>query len=400
MRSARVEEGDSRTTIASSGSTSRRAPWTVEAFSGSVISRSPGTGVRLRRRAARLGDRLDQRRQGEADVGDDRVAHRRPHRLVGVGGDRDQAGALGQQRPGDVRVVGEDRAADDEDQVVALERLADRADRRRQDAAEVRVVLGEAEADAAGRGRGPDREALALGEGDGAAPSRRRCRCRGRRRGPGCAAASSSAASAATAAGSATARPVTLRVIAWRASAASSSTLPVVHRQGDEDRAARRQPGEVGAVGERQRHVLGARRLVAPLDQRVRHPGRVAVGEVGLQGDLGARLLARGDQQRRVVGLGVEDRPHRVADPGRGVQVDDGGAAGGLGEAVGHPDHDRLLQAEHVAEVGREVGQHRQLGRAGVAEDRRHPLLAEEVERGLADGRHRRQPIRYRSDFG
>ena len=57
--------------------------------------------------------------------------------------------ALGQQRAGDVRVVGEDRAADDEDQVVALEGLPDRADRRRQHAAEVRVVLGEAEAAAA-----------------------------------------------------------------------------------------------------------------------------------------------------------------------------------------------------------------------------------------------------------
>ncbi len=170
--------------------------------------------------------------------------------------------------------------------------------------------------------------------------------------------------------------------------------LPVVHRQADEDRAARREAGEVGAVGERQRHVLGPRRLVAPLDQRVRHAGRVAVGEVGLQGDLGARLLARGDQQRRVVGLRVEDRPHRVAHPRRGVEVDDGGAAARLGEAVGHPDHDRLLQPEHVTEVAREVTQHRQLGRARVAEHRRHPLLPEQLERRLAHGRHRRHVTR------
>ncbi len=144
----------------------------------------------------------------------------------------------------------------------------------------------------------------------------------------------------------------------------------------------------MGAVGEGERHVLGARRLVGPLDQRVRHPDRVAVGQVGLQGDLRPRLLAGRDQQRRVVGLGVEDRPHRVADPGRGVEVGHRGAARGLGVAVGHPDHDRLLQAEHVAEVGGEVGQHRQLGRAGVAEHRRHPVGAEEVEAGLADRRH------------
>ena len=145
-------------------------------------------------------------------------------------------------------------------------------------------------------------------------------------------------------------------------------------------------------MGERQRHVLGPRRLVGPLDQRVRHPGRVAVGQVGLQGDLRPRLLAGGDQQRRVVGLGVEDRPHRVADPGRGVQVDDGGLARGLGVAVGHPDHDRLLQAEHVAEVRGEVGEHRQLGRARVAEHRRHPVGAEEVEGRVADRGHRREP--------
>jgi len=167
---------------------------------------------------------------------------------------------------------------------------------------------------------------------------------------------------------------------------------PVVHRQGDEDGAARRQPGEVGAVGERQRHVLGAGRLVAPLDQRVRHPGRVAVGEVRLQGDLGARLLARGDQQRRVVGLRVEDRPHRVADAGRGVEVGDRGAAGGLGVAVGHPDHDRLVQAEHETEIAGEVGEHRQLGGARIAEDSRHPLGTEEVEAGVTHGRHAGDP--------
>ena len=146
-------------------------------------------------------------------------------------------------------------------------------------------------------------------------------------------------------------------------------------------------------MGEGQRHVLGPRRLVGPLDQRVRHPRRVAVGQVGLQGDLRPRLLAGGDQQRRVVGLGVEDRPHRVADARRGMEVDDGGLAGGLGEAVGHPDHDRLLQTEHVAEVRRVVGEHRQLGRAGVAEHRRHPVGAEEVERRVADRRHRWNPI-------
>ena len=53
---------------------------------------------------------------------------------------------------------------------MALERLPDRADRRRQHAAEVGVALGEAEAVAAGRRRGPDRQPLALGEGDAEVP--------------------------------------------------------------------------------------------------------------------------------------------------------------------------------------------------------------------------------------
>ena len=108
-----------------------------------------GLGQRLARVAVGLADRLEQALEREPDVGDDRVAHRRARRLVGVVGDRDQRGALGQQRARDVRVVREDRGADDEDQVVAGERLGDRADRRRQHAAEVRVALGEADPPAA-----------------------------------------------------------------------------------------------------------------------------------------------------------------------------------------------------------------------------------------------------------
>jgi len=77
-----------------------------------------------------------------------------------------------------------------------------------------------------------------------------------------------------------------------------------------------------------------------------------------------------------------------VAHAGRGVQVDVRDFAARLGEAVGHPDGDGLLQPEHVAEVLGERAEHRQLGRAGVAEDRRHPVLAEQLERRVAHGRH------------
>ena len=127
-------------------------------------------------------------------------------------------------------------------------------------------------------------------------------------------------------------------------------------------------------------HVLGARRLVAPLDVGLRSDGGVAVGQVGLDRDLRTDLLAGGDDQRRLVGLGVEDPAHRVADARGGVEVDVGGTAAGLREPVGHPHHHQLLQAEDVGEVVGEVGQHRQLGRAGIAEDRRHPVGAEQLE--------------------
>ena len=168
--------------------------------------------------------------------------------------------------------------------------------------------------------------------------------------------------------------------------------LPVVHRKRDEGRAARRDRRRVDPVSQRQRNVLGSRGLVAPLHEGVHDAGRVAVGQVGVHRHLGADLLARGDEQRRLVRLRVEERPHRVAHPGRGVQVDVGDPARGLGVPVGHPDHNGLLQPEHVAKVVGELRQHRQLGRAGVAEDRRHPVLAKELEGRLADGGHARDP--------
>ena len=138
-----------------------------------VASSSPavGSGSGSRRaRAVDSAERGEQRLERELDVGDDRVAHRRARRLVGVARDRDELGALGKQRAGDVRVVGEDRGADDEHEVVAGERLGDRADRRRQDAVEVRVALGEADPPAAGRRDAQTGSRAALGERDGGVP--------------------------------------------------------------------------------------------------------------------------------------------------------------------------------------------------------------------------------------
>ena len=123
---------------------------------------------------------------------------------------------------------------------------------------------------------------------------------------------------------------------------------------------------------------------MAPLHIRLRGEHRIAVREVRLHRDLGAHLLAGGDQQRRVIGLRIQDPADRVAHAGGRVQVDVRDISAGLRETVGHPDDDELLQAEDVAEVIGEPREHRQLGRAWVAEDRRDPASAEQLEGRVA----------------
>ena len=126
------------------------------------------------------------------------------------------------------------------------------------------------------------------------------------------------------------------------------------------------------------RDVLGTRRLVRPFDVRLGGQGGIPVRQVGLDRDLRAGLLPRGDHERRLVRLCVEDPTHGIAHPRGRVQVDVGRPPRGLREAVGHPHHNELLQAQHIREVLRKAGEHGQLGRPRVAEDRRHPVSAEQ----------------------
>src|SRR5580692_8437434 len=58
-----------------------------------------------------------------------------------------------------------------------------------------------------------------------------------------------------------------------------------------------------------------------------------------------------------------------------------------LCEAIGHGDYDGFLQAEHIAEVGRTIAEHGQLGRTGIAEHRAQSKFAQQCERGLTYGR-------------
>jgi hypothetical protein len=103
-------------------------------------------------------------------------------------------------------------------------------------------------------------------------------------------------------------------------------------------------------------------------------------------------LLAGRDDQRGLGVVGVDDRRHRVAHPGRRVEVDQGRPVARQGVAHGHVHHARLVQAEDVAEVGREVFKEQLLGGAGVAEHRRHPDGAEELEAAVDHGRHGSPP--------
>ena len=68
------------------------------------------------------------------------------------------------------------------------------------------------------------------------------------------------------------------------------------------------------------------------------------------------------------------------------MQVDKTGVAGGLGVAVGHADHGRFLQTQHVVDIVRPVAQERQFGRAGIAEYFLDAECAQQIERSVLDG--------------
>ena len=207
----------------SSGKTSASAA--IAAAGLHRVARLGRLGQRLRRRRLALGgvDRGEQRLERELDVGDDRVAHRRPRGLVGIARDRHQRGALGQQRPGDVRVVGEDRGAGDEDQVVTGERLGD-AGRRRAGARPGSARGPRGSRPGRRRWRAPTTPAAAPSRpARPRRPSRRSRRCPRRRRRRGSPPPSAAARAPRTSAGSAPARPSTVRVVWWRTASSSTS---------------------------------------------------------------------------------------------------------------------------------------------------------------------------------
>ena len=281
-------------------------------------------------------------------------------------------------------VVPEHRRPRDHDEVVALELLADGGDRHAERPAEARVVGGEgdpADLDSQQRrGLEPLRQrhagVPAAVEVDVGAEDQQRVRGpveafgelgdRLRRRG---------GAGGELASGG-------------RGGVGGGLGVPVVERHRDEDRPGRGAGGEVHRAGERRRDHRRRRRFEAALDQRFRQGRRVDVGQLPLQGHQGPRLLAAEDDQRRAGELRVDQRAHRLADAGRGVEADEDRPAGRLRIGVGHRHAGALLQREDVTEVLRELVEEGELVGAGIAEDGRHPERAEDLVGGVMDGWH------------
>ena len=353
----------------------------------------PDRRSRRRERAFRRRRPREQGAHPVAHAGDDRGAGRRPRRVRRVLGELDQRRALGHRGVALHRTLGverEHRGTEHQDEVVLAQRRPDAVVRGREEAAEEPVALGEP---AARRHRGDVHPGgVPLGEGDDVVEGAVTVHLaaddeRGRAR-----------------------RGQAVRDVGERVGVArhrgddavgghvAGGPVPVVDRHRHEHRPARRRGRHVDRAGQGGRHVGGPGRLAGELHVGLAELGRALGEQERLPHQQRPRLLARDDHQGRAVAEGGEDVPQPVAHPGRRVQVHQTRTAGGLREPVGHGDRHRLLQREGVAEVVREVPEHRQLRGARVPEDRRDAVLAQHRERGLPDRGHgssTRSPARY-----
>ena len=96
----------------------------------------------------------------------------------------------------------------------------------------------------------------------------------------------------------------------------------------------------------------GCSDLVHPFRNRTSEAGQVA-GQQRVGDDVAIVLLARGNDERREVGLRVRQRTDGIAHTGGRVQVDERGRAGRHRVALGHANDGRLLQREHVVQIVR-----------------------------------------------
>jgi len=107
-------------------------------------------------------------------------------------------------------------------------------------------------------------------------------------------------------------------------------------------------------------------------------------GEERLEREMAAVLLAHDHDDRGAVHSRGRQRGDRVAQAGGRVQERERRRAGADRQAGGHP-HDRaLVEAKDEAQVAGQTGEERDLGRAGVREDRGEAALAQDAERRVA----------------
>ena len=195
-------------------------------------------------------------------------------------------------------------------------------------------------------------------------------------------AAAMSSASSATAAGSAprarTTRPGAARGSAGLASADQSS-MGTITRAGPLAVAASWWARAI-APGD----VLRANGLVDPHRVLAREPAQLA-REERLGREVAAVLLADDDDEGRAVDACGGQRADGVPEPRGRVQDRERGLAAPDRPARRHAHHGALVEPEHEAEVAREVGEERDLRRPWIREQRGQPVLAEDVERRVAD---------------
>ena len=299
----------------------------------------------------------------------------------------------GQQRAGDVGVVGEHRGADHQDEVGVL-RASPRPGRS---PAAGRPGSGDAPRGSRAGCRPwqarPRRAACTSRPARPPRPRRRRRRCRDPRPSPGSWPRRAARRARARPRGRRAARPVTERssaaAVPAGSASASQSSIGIETNAGP----ARRQARVVDRLAERGGHVLGAggswlhltngwgTRMASRLVRLacIAITGRTCCPAVTTSGALSACAL--------------KIAPIALPRPGAVCRFTCVGRPDGLRVAVGHAHDHGLLEPEHVAEVAREVRQHRQLGGARVAEDRGHPVRPEEVEGRFADAGHGRASL-------
>ncbi len=275
-------------------------------------------------------------------------------------------------------VVGEYRGAQYEDEIRTLETRHDAGPIRRKEAGEQRVPLGKTVARR--HGTYPDRSSMQLSERDGLIP-----RIVSRHRGADHNHGSLRAAQRIGGAREQHRIPGN-RAAHQTAGHGHARAIPVV----DGNRHQR------GAAGRLHRYVVGARHGRGNV-RRARGfdaPFHVGLGQLrglfgkqkGLEGQYGARLLPRRNQQRRLILVRREDAAQRMADADGRMQIDEGGVVSCRSIAIGHGDHHRLLQSQHVAEIVRKIAKHRQFGGTGIAENRGQSELAQQRIGCLANG--------------